>query len=75
LKLDRLENVGFRQKVPNHEDRRSVLIRLTETGSQTILASLDDYLEALRNLQASLTNRQKADLANALKILLMELET
>jgi DNA-binding MarR family transcriptional regulator len=74
-RLDRLENAGLIQRVPNQEDRRSVLIRLTATGSKTMLASLDDYLEALRKLQASLTNRQKADLANALKILLLELET
>lgn len=73
-RLDRLENAGYIGRVPNPEDRRSVLIRLTESGKELVLELLDDYLETLRDLQAALNDRQKEELTAALRTLLRSLE-
>nr|WP_297461061.1 MarR family transcriptional regulator [uncultured Halomonas sp.] len=73
-RLDRLEGAGLIQRVPNPEDRRSVLIRLSEAGQKLLLTLLDDYLATLHRLQAPLDNVQKAELAGALRTLLLTLE-
>lgn len=73
-RLDRLESAGLIQREPNPEDRRSVLIRLSEAGQALLLRLLDDYLATLNDLQAPLDARQKAELAGALRTLLLTLE-
>lgn len=73
-RLDRLEGAGLIQRVPNPEDRRSVLIRLSEAGEALLLRLLDDYLATLNDLQAPLDAQQKAELAGALRTLLLTLE-
>lgn len=44
--LDRLENAGLLVREPNAEDRRSLLIRVTPTGSN-VATELRDRLEGL----------------------------
>ncbi|MEG3639386.1 MarR family winged helix-turn-helix transcriptional regulator [Magnetococcus sp. PR-3] len=73
-RLDRLEKAGFIQRLPNPNDRRSLLIQLTETGTEKVLMLLDDYLEALHQLQAPLRQAQKRELADGLRTLLTALE-
>jgi len=73
-RLDRLEAAGLIQRVPNPEDRRSVLIRLSDNGQRVLLGCLDEYLSTLHQLQSPLNAQQKSALAGGLRALLMALE-
>ena len=73
-RLDRLEAAGLIQRVPNPEDRRSLLIRLTDQGQTVLLGCLDEYLATLNGLQAPLDKEQRQALESGLRILLRALE-
>jgi DNA-binding MarR family transcriptional regulator len=73
-RLDRLEAAGLIHRVPNPDDRRSLLIRLTDEGQTVLLACLDEYLTTLDGLQAPLDQEQRQALASGLRILLRSLE-
>lgn len=73
-RLDRLESAGLIQRVANPDDRRSLLIRLSEKGQALLLGCLDEYLSALHQLQAPLEEDQRRQLAQALRALLAPLE-
>ncbi len=73
-RLDRLESAGLIKRVPNPEDRRSLLIRLSGDGRSVLLGCLDEYLAALQQMQAPLDAGQKELLAGALRTLLLALE-
>ena len=73
-RLDRLEMAGLIQRVPNPEDRRSLLIRLTDQGQTVLLGCLDEYLATLHDIQAPLDKEQRQVLASGLRILLRALE-
>ena len=60
--------------MPNPDDRRSLLIRLTDEGQTVLLACLDEYLTTLDGLQAPLDQEQRQALASGLRILLRSLE-
>lgn len=73
-RLDRLETAGLIQRVANPEDRRSLLIRLSDEGRAVLLGCLDEYLATLHRLQTPLDAQQKQALAGALRTLLLSLE-
>jgi len=73
-RLDRLEAAGLVQRVANPEDRRSLLIRLSDEGRAVLLGCLDEYLATLHRMQAPLDRAQKQALANGLRTLLLVLE-
>ncbi len=73
-RLDRLESAGLVQRVANPDDRRSLLIRLSDRGRALLLGCLDEYLSALHDLQAPLDEDQRLQLAQALRTLLAPLE-
>lgn len=73
-RLDRLEEAGLIQRVPNPDDRRSLLIRLSDQGQTVLLGCLDEYLATLHRMQAPLDQQQKQALANGLRTLLLALE-
>jgi DNA-binding MarR family transcriptional regulator len=73
-RLDRLEAAGLIHRVPNPDDRRSLLIRLTDEGHTVLLVCLDEYLTTLDGLQAPLDQEQRQALASGLRILLRSLE-
>jgi DNA-binding MarR family transcriptional regulator len=73
-RLDRLEAAGLIQRVPNPDDRRSLLIRLSNEGQAVLLGCLDEYLATLHRMQAPLDQKQKQDLASGLRTLLLALE-
>ncbi|WP_407297338.1 MarR family winged helix-turn-helix transcriptional regulator [Stutzerimonas zhaodongensis] len=73
-RLDRLEAVGWIQRVPNPDDRRSLLIRLSDEGQRVLLGCLDEYLATLHKMQAPLDAHQKQALAGGLRTLLLALE-
>ena len=71
---DRLEAAGLIQRVATREDRRSLLIRLSDEGQAVLLGCLDEYLATLHQLQTPLDAQQKQALAGALRTLLLSLE-
>ncbi|HBM08763.1 MAG TPA: MarR family transcriptional regulator, partial [Pseudomonas sp.] len=68
------EAAGLIQRVPNPEDRRSLLIRLSDEGQKVLLGCLDEYLATLHEMQAPLDAQQKQALAAGLRTLLLALE-
>lgn len=73
-RLDRLESAGLIKRQANPVDRRSLLICLSDEGQSVLLSCLDDYLVALRQLQAPLAAGQRDALVEALRMLLLTLE-
>lgn len=73
-RLDRLASRGLVERVANPEDRRSVLVRLSDEGRAMMPALLDDYLAALDRLKALLPAGQDVALAGGLRSLLLSLE-
>jgi DNA-binding MarR family transcriptional regulator len=63
--LDTLEHLGWARRIPNPEDRRSVLIQLTDEGQ----AVADRFLPGIRTLeQAMLAELTRAERATLLKL-------
>ncbi|MAR71958.1 MULTISPECIES: MarR family transcriptional regulator [unclassified Halomonas] len=73
-RLDRLASRGLVERVANPEDRRSVLIRLSESGKAMMPALLDAYLAELASMRATLADDEAAGLAAGLRQLLLALE-
>ena len=68
--VDRLEIVGMVERTPNPEDRRSILINLTEKGA-AISAELNaQMLTANQEFLASLSNEEEAMLRGLLQRLI-----
>ena len=64
--LDTLERRGWAQRVPNPEDRRSVLVEITPAGQ----AAADRFLPGVRKVElAALAGLTKAERATMLKLL------
>ena len=72
--LDRLEEKGMIVRVPNPNDRRGSLVRLTEHGREVIDASMELHAEVEQKLVASLSAEDKADLQRLLRKLLIATE-
>lgn len=51
-RLDKLEHRGFVRRMPDPNDRRGVLLELTDTGRQ----HLDDYIDAAATRERDLTS-------------------
>jgi DNA-binding MarR family transcriptional regulator len=75
-RLDRLENAGLIERLPDPNDRRGVLIRLTSDG----LALIDDILPALTRAENDVvraaidSESQRASTADVLRRLLLAQE-
>jgi len=70
-RLDRLEAAGFVRREANPEDRRSVVVVLTEAGRGALLSALGNYLGALESFLAPLDSAGRAQLAGLLKTMLL----
>jgi DNA-binding MarR family transcriptional regulator len=73
-RLDRLEKGGFVKRLPDPDDRRGVLIELTEAGQRKWRdsAGAEAAFEAL--IGAALTKREKEQLNSLLRRLMLEFE-
>ena len=69
--LDRLERRGLVERVPNPDDRRGSLVRLTEDGRAAIEAAVDRQAEVERRLVEPLTAKEAAQLVVLLRKLLL----
>ena len=72
--LDRLEAKGMVVRVPNPNDRRGSLVRLTELGCELIDASMELHAEVEHKLVAPLSDKEAADLQRLLRKLLIATE-
>ena len=66
-RLDRLEQVGLIERAPDPEDRRGILITLTDKGRELIDSVTDAHLANERRLLAALSESEQARLADLLR--------
>ncbi|MCG8654446.1 MULTISPECIES: MarR family transcriptional regulator [unclassified Yimella] len=74
-RVDRLAGRGYVERRPAPNDRRGVLVRLTERGRQVVDAAFEDLLRQERALLAALPARERTQLASSLQRLLATLES
>jgi DNA-binding MarR family transcriptional regulator len=73
-RLDRLQEAGLVQRLPDPEDGRRVLVRLTERGRAVIDEAMDAHTASLRRLLSVLDEEERAGLEDHLRRLLSRLE-
>ena len=64
--VDRLEKKGYAERIPNPKDRRSALVRETETGLKESLEHLWPYIEEIRGLEERFSEEERAIIARFL---------
>jgi DNA-binding MarR family transcriptional regulator len=69
-RIDRLAARGLVRRHPDPQDKRGVLVELTEAGLRSVDAAMADLLERERGLLAALPADQQEDLAGLLRVLL-----
>ena len=68
-RVDRLEARGLVDRRPDPDDRRGVLVRLTDDGRSSVDAALADLLEHERMILGDLTPDERVVLADLLRVL------
>ena len=71
-RIDRLAERGYVERA-GAEDRRKVIVRLTERGRELVDEVVGDHLATEREVLAALSPRQQAELATVLRTLLVGL--
>ena len=74
-RVDRLEQREFVRRHPAPNDRRGVLVQLTDAGRAVVDAAMSDLLDRERALLGTLSARQRTHLTEALRSLLHAVET
>jgi DNA-binding MarR family transcriptional regulator len=74
-RLDRLENMGLVERRADPEDRRSLLVALTDAGFDRVDAAVTDHVETEEEILGVLTAKQRGTLDDALRTLLQSLES
>jgi DNA-binding MarR family transcriptional regulator len=69
-RIDRLAARGLVRRHPDPQDKRGVLVELTEAGLHSVDAAMADLLERERGLLAALPADRQQDLAALLRVLL-----
>lgn len=72
--LDRLERLGALERVPNPNDRRGVLVRLTPSGRALVDAAMESHAQIEHEVVAGLGPKEREQLADLLRKLLLHLE-
>lgn len=72
-RIDRMAERGLVERVPGREDRRSVRVRLTERGRQTVEELVGPHTENEARLLAALSQGERDQLAGLLRALLESL--
>jgi DNA-binding MarR family transcriptional regulator len=65
--VDRLEGRGYAERIPNPEDRRSALVRITQAGLEESLRHLWPYIEDTRGVEEGLSEEERAVVARFLR--------
>lgn len=74
-RIDRLESAGLVRRSPDPQDKRGVIVRLTDSGRTRVDAAFDDLLDRERDLLASLSEDDRRTLAGLLRSLLVPFDT
>jgi DNA-binding MarR family transcriptional regulator len=73
-RLDRLEEAGLVKRVPDPDDRRGVLVELTEAGSKAWNDSVSAQAAKESLIAAALDKSEKRELNALLRRLMLEFE-
>ena len=73
-RIDRLEKRGLLCRSPDPEDRRSILVELTESGHELIEVAAHTHFRIMERLTEGLTSEERKSLAALLRKLLVEIE-
>ncbi|HEU4673537.1 MAG TPA: MarR family transcriptional regulator [Candidatus Limnocylindrales bacterium] len=73
-RLDRLERRGLLRRLPDPDDRRGVIVELTEEGRTVVDAAVGANVENEEKFLAPLTSEEIASLEDLLRRLLLPLE-
>ncbi|HBF29996.1 MarR family transcriptional regulator [Rhizobium sp.] len=69
-RIDQLEKQGLVQRLPNPQDRRSLLIALTDKGLTLVDQAVTDHVANQHRLTKALTTAQQAELNDLLRVFL-----
>lgn len=72
-RLDRLEKAGLIERRPSHEDRRSILVRLTRQGITLIEEMLPLHVQNEQQALAALSPEEQKQLGRLLNTLILSL--
>lgn len=72
-RIDRLEDMGLVERIPDADDRRGIKVVLTARGRTVIDQAVRDHLENERKMLAVLTPAEQAALPQLLRALLVHL--
>ena len=70
-RLDRLEEMGFVERLPDPTDRRGRMVGLTDRGRELVDAAVIDHLENEQRLLSALDAGEREQLAGLLRKLLL----
>jgi DNA-binding MarR family transcriptional regulator len=73
-RVDRLENAGLVQRLPDPQDRRGVHVRLTPRGKERVDAALADLLDRERARLKGLSRSDRETLSSLLRRLVVPFE-
>lgn len=73
-RIDHLERAGFVERRSHPDDRRALLVRLTEAGRAHIDPVVGAYFDHERDLLGTLTSREQRTLQGILRKLLISLD-
>ena len=73
-RLDRLEEANLVQRLPDADDRRSVVVELTEHGRETIQKAIGVQAQKEALMAAALTPREQKQLNGLLRKVMVEFE-
>ncbi|MBU0560367.1 MAG: MarR family transcriptional regulator [Bacteroidetes bacterium] len=67
LVLDQLERKGFTKRIFHHEDRRAIIIELTDKGNQAFRKVAVEHAVHIKSLMSALTKEEQKTLGSLLK--------
>ncbi|POO56822.1 MarR family winged helix-turn-helix transcriptional regulator [Agrobacterium rosae] len=73
-RIDQLEKAGLVERTNNPEDRRSVLIALTDKGFATVDEAVTAHVENQHRLMAAVSEDDRREFNRLLKVFLADLE-
>jgi DNA-binding MarR family transcriptional regulator len=74
-RIDRLAARALVERLPSPDDRRGVLVSLTDEGRARVDAAMSSLLEVERGLLAGLDERERGDLAALLRTVVAPFDT
>jgi DNA-binding MarR family transcriptional regulator len=72
--VDRLESAGYAARTPNPDDRRSQLVRISESGAATIGSLYEGFASSMRDTLADMPASTRHALVGALSALAEDID-